>query len=455
MSSDIAHDQPFFGFICTKCNYRCNRRNDLQKHFETQKHARMARRGLVMEQPRVVPVSKANSSSIHECICGKTYRHLSSLCKHRRKCDYFHSHMGLMSSKSTTEPEPTSETNEEVVLEENKETEASETADTEETAETAETEETAETAETEETEETEETAETKETEETKETAETAETAETEETAETAETEETAETAETEEMAETVVTEETAETADTEETVETVETVEENETIILKSDANAVLIALLNEQSKRNDELKDMIERQGKQLEIVAAKVDTPTVTNVTTINNTNKFNLNFFLNSECKDAMNVTDFVETINVTPADLDHLAEVGYVEGVARIMIDGLRKLHVSQRPIHCTDVKRESFYIKDNDVWEKDTSHGDKMHEVVKQVADRNVIAIPDWQKENPLHTDYSTDAHEQYLRIVNVAFGGANADDNENFRNKIIRKAAPELAPPKKTLQIKI
>jgi len=373
MSYDIASDQPFVGFICTKCNYRCSRRNDLQKHFDTQKHARMARRGLVMEQSRVMSVvsaSKLNNSSMHECVCGKEYRHLSSLCKHRRKCDYFHSHMGLISSKSTTdpEPEPTSETKEEVVLEENKETEASETVDTEETA---------------------------------------------------------------------------------------ETVEENETIILKSDANAVLIALLNEQSKRNDELKDMIERQGKQLEIVAAKVDTPTVTNVTTINNTNKFNLNFFLNSECKDAMNVTDFVETINVTPADLDHLAEVGYVEGVARIMIDGLRKLDVSQRPIHCTDVKRESFYIKDNDVWEKDTPHGDKMHEVVKQVADRNVIAIPDWQKENPLHTDYSTDAHEQYLRIVNVAFGGANADDNENFRNKIIRKAAPELAPPKKTLQIKI
>ena len=246
---------------------------------------------------------------------------------------------------------------------------------------------------------------------------------------------------------------TAEAMDPSDTAEALEAEKEKEPSIFKSDTNALLIALLNEQAKRNDELKDMIERQGKQLEIVAAKVDTPTVTNVTTINNTNKFNLNFFLNSECKDAMNVTDFVETINVTPSDLDHLADVGYVEGVVRIMIDGLRKLHVNQRPIHCTDVKRESFYIKDNDVWEKDTSRGDKMHEVVKQVASRNVLAIADWQKENPLHTDYSTDAHEQYLRIVNAAFGGANADDNESFRNKIIRKAAPELAPPKKTLQI--
>ena len=153
--------------------------------------------------------------------------------------------------------------------------------------------------------------------------------------------------------------------------------------------------------------------------------------------------------------MNVMDFVETIKVTPADLERLAVMGYVEGVARMMIDGLRKLDVSQRPIHCTDVKRESFYIKDNDVWEKDNASGDKMHAVVKHVANRNVIAIPDWQKENPLHTDFSTRAHEQYLRIVNVAFGGANADDNENFRNKIIRKAAPELAPPKKTLHIKM
>lgn len=131
MSSDIAPDQPFFGFICTKCNYRCNRRNDLQKHFETQKHARMARRGLVMEQPRVVPVSKANSNSIHECICGKTYRHLSSLCKHRRKCDYFRSHMEVISSKSTSDPSPEaiSETKEEIILDENKVLESSDTTE--------------------------------------------------------------------------------------------------------------------------------------------------------------------------------------------------------------------------------------------------------------------------------------------------------------------------------------
>ena len=412
MSSIIDSEHGFVGFICTKCNYRCTRRNDLQKHFATQKHARMAQRGLIMEQPRIVPITsikKNNIDSTHQCICGKSYRHLSSLCKHRRKCDYFHSHMSLTTTNASTDPEPITEVKDEVVLEEKEEN----ILDKEEVNEIGD-------------------IEIEEAEEVKETGDT----------EIEEAEEVKETGDTE-------------IEEGEEVKEIGETKKELEPHMFNSETNAFLIELINEQKKRNDELKDMIERQGKQLEIVASKVDTPSVTNVTTINNTNKFNLNFFLNSECKNAMNVMDFVETIKVTPADLDHLANVGYVEGVTRIMIDGLCKLDVNQRPIHCTDVKRESFYIKDNDVWEKDTSHGDKMHEVVKQVANRNVVAIPDWKKENPLHTDYSTDVHEKYLRIVNAAFGGKNEHDNEMLRNKIIRKAAPKLAPPKKTLQFKI
>jgi hypothetical protein len=218
----------------------------------------------------------------------------------------------------------------------------------------------------------------------------------------------------------------------------------------------LLIALFSEQAKYNKDIKTMIEQQGKQLVEVAAKVDSTGVTNhVTTINNTNKFNLNVFLNSECKDAMNVMDFVQMIEVTPADLERLADVGYVEGVARIMMDGLRKLDVCKRPIHCTDVKRESFYIKDNNVWEKDNANCDKMRHVVKNVAHRNMIALPGWQKENPAHTDFSTRTHEQYLRIVNAAFGGSTQHETDHFRNKIIRKAASELIAPKKSSRNKM
>jgi hypothetical protein len=228
--------------------------------------------------------------------------------------------------------------------------------------------------------------------------------------------------------------------------------------VADSDAKSasLLIALLGEQAKYTKDLKTMLEQQGKQLVEVAAKVESSSVTNhVTTINNTNKFNLNVFLNSDCKDAMNVMDFVQMIEVTSADLERLADVGYVEGVARIMMDGLRKLDVCQRPIHCTDVKRESFYIKDNNVWEKDNANGDKMRLVVKHVAHRNMVALPDWQKENPAHTDFSTRTHEQYLRIVNAAFGGSTQHETDNFRNKIIRKAAPELVAPKKSLRVNV
>jgi len=214
-----------------------------------------------------------------------------------------------------------------------------------------------------------------------------------------------------------------------------------------AEISRMLIALMSEQSKGYNTVIEQIEQQGKQIAEVAAKVDTMGVTN--------NFNLNVFLNSDCKDAMNVMDFVQTIKVTSADLERLADVGYVEGVARIMLDGLRKLDVCQRPIHCTDVKRESFYIKDKDVWEKDNANGDKMHHVVKNVAHRNVAALPEWQKENPSHRDFSTRKHEQYMRIVNAAYGGSTQDETNNFRNKIIRKAAPELVPPKKSAREKV
>ena len=368
----------------------------------------MAQRGLVLAQPRVVPVApapKLNADSMHECMCGKAYRHLSSLCKHRRKCEYFQAQMMIPSS--TVAPEPEAEAEPEEVVPEKEVVEEEEAVEEEEEEVVPE----------------------------------------KEVVEEAVEEEEEEAVEEEEEEEKEAVEEAVEEEEEKEAVE--------EVVETKPDATALLIALLSEQAKRNDELKDMIERQGKQLEIVAAKVDLPAVTNVTTIHNTNKFNLNFFLNSECKDAMNVMDFVQMIKVTPADLERLADVGYVEGVARIMMDGLRKLDVCQRPIHCTDVKRESFYIKDKDVWEKDNAAGDKMHRVVKHVAHRNVAALPDWKKENPTHTDFTTRTHEKYLRIVNAAFGGSTQHEIDHFRNKIIRKAAPELVAPKKSSRIKM
>ena len=205
-----------------------------------------------------------------------------------------------------------------------------------------------------------------------------------------------------------------------------------------------------QQCKQVSEGYSVIEQQSKQLAEVVTKVDKGGVTN--NVTNNSRFNLNVFLNSDCKDAMNVMDFVQTIKVTSEDLEHLGDVGYVEGVARLMLNSLRKLEVCQRPIHCTDVKRESFYIKDNDVWEKDNTNGDKMHHVVKNVAHRNMVALPEWQKENPSHNDFSTRTHDKYMRIVNAAFGGSTQEETNNLRKKIIRKAAPELVLPKNVIR---
>jgi hypothetical protein len=346
MTSVVPDEDKSMRFACVLCRYHCKRRNDLQKHFGTQKHAWAAKQASPLSPVPVVSNSTHPSvpaaGSTYDCLCGKAYRHSTSLYKHRRSCEFFQSQIMNVCMDPVCEGEGEGEGEGECVAD--------------------------------------------------------------------------------------------------------------------SDAKSasLLIALLGEQAKYTKDLKTMLEQQGKQLVEVAAKVESSSVTNhVTTINNTNKFNLNVFLNSDCKDAMNVMDFVQMIEVTSADLERLADVGYVEGVARIMMDGLRKLDVCQRPIHCTDVKRESFYIKDNNVWEKDNANGDKMRLVVKHVAHRNMVALPDWQKENPAHTDFSTRTHEQYLRIVNAAFGGSTQHETDNFRNKIIRKAAPELVAPKKSLRVNV
>ena len=115
-----------------------------------------------------------------------------------------------------------------------------------------------------------------------------------------------------------------------------------------------------------------------------------TVANSHNTNNNNShnkaFNLQFFLNETCKDAMNITDFVESIKLQLSDLENVAEVGYVEGISNIIVKNLKKLDVTQRPVHCTDKKRETMYVKDEDTWEKDEENK-QMHKVVKKVTDK--------------------------------------------------------------------
>jgi hypothetical protein len=188
--------------------------------------------------------------------------------------------------------------------------------------------------------------------------------------------------------------------------------------------------LVNYLIKENQELKNLI------LDI--AKKDTHIYNNTTTTNSHNKsFNLQFFLNETCKDAMNITDFVESIQLQLSDLERVGEVGYVEGISSIIIKNLKELDVTQRPIHCTDKKRETLYVKDEDKWEKDDENT-KMHKMVKKVQDKNIRMIKKFKEKYPDYYKASSKHSDAYNNIIIESMGGRGDNDYEK-EEKIIRK----------------
>jgi len=162
--------------------------------------------------------------------------------------------------------------------------------------------------------------------------------------------------------------------------------------------------------------------------------------NNNTINSHNKtFNLQVFLNEDCKDAMNITEFVNSINLQLSDLEHVGQVGYVEGISNIIIKNLKALDVTKRPVHCTDPKRETIYIKDGDVWEKDEDDNKKLRKMIKSVAFRNCKNTRLFKEKYPECMNGDSKYSDIYNKIiVEVMGGGSKSNDVEN-QNKIMRK----------------
>jgi hypothetical protein len=164
------------------------------------------------------------------------------------------------------------------------------------------------------------------------------------------------------------------------------------------------------------------------------------------VNNTNshnkQFNLQFFLNETCKNAMNITDFVNSLEIKSNELEDFGKLGYVQGISNIFIRGLKELDESERPLHCTDKKREIIYIKDNDVWEKDYEK-EKVIKTIKDIAHKNFKRIPKWKEENPMSDDSSTKKHMEYMLILNQVMSGITPEDEDGI-NKIVKKIATEV-----------
>jgi len=182
--------------------------------------------------------------------------------------------------------------------------------------------------------------------------------------------------------------------------------------------------------KDNSEVKTMMmEQQNLMMQVI--KNGTHNTTNTHTNSHNKAFNLNFFLNETCKDAMNIMDFVDSIKLQLCDLERVGELGFVDGISNIIIKNLKELDVTERPIHCTDKKREVLYVKDEDKWEKDEEKN-KMKKAIKRVANKNIRLLPSFKEKYPDCNKSTSNHSDKYNKIIVESM-----DTDADNENKII------------------
>jgi flagellar motility protein MotE (MotC chaperone) len=186
-------------------------------------------------------------------------------------------------------------------------------------------------------------------------------------------------------------------------------------------------------------IKQNQEFQKKMFELMKDSGGVINSNNIITTNN-NKFNLNFFLNETCKDAMNLSEFVDSLQITLADLENVGKLGYAEGISRIFTKGLKELEVHKRPIHCSDLKRETVYIKNENKWEKER---DQLKKAIKQITNKNIRLIPKWKEDNPGHQDYHNNKNDEYLKIMYESMGPTDEVEESKSFARIISNLAKE------------
>lgn len=198
--------------------------------------------------------------------------------------------------------------------------------------------------------------------------------------------------------------------------------------------NKDLIMLL---IKENSEFKNMI--------IKVLDNGTHNTTNNTnnTNNSNNTFNLNVYLNETCKNAMNITDFISQLHIGIKDLEETGRVGFSEGISKIFINGLKQIDITDRPIHCSDTKRDTLYIKDDNEWIKDDEQKTTLTKAIKHVAHKNIKQISEWQKLYPEFNDPESKQNDKYLKIICESMSGSSQQETNKNYNKIIKNIAKE------------
>ena len=296
-------------FLCDNCKFTCVKKCDYDRHLITNKHKKK------MNGDYLVKCSDIKNT--HECLCGKKYKHMSSLCKHKKECSTF----------INNEDDNISNIN--------------------------------------------------------------------------------------------------------------DNIESN--VISNSNINEfnILKTLLVDVMKSNQELQKQVIDLCKN---GTAVTNNNNLNNIQHTNSHNKtFNLQFFLNETCKDAMNISEFIDNIKLQLCDLENIGKLGYVEGISNIIIKNLKALDVETRPVHCSDIKREIMYVKDKDTWEKESDEKQKIKSVISSLVSKNLKLLPEYQKKYPQCMNSESQKSDDYNQIIMETMGGG-----EKNKEKIIRKIAKEV-----------
>jgi hypothetical protein len=213
--------------------------------------------------------------------------------------------------------------------------------------------------------------------------------------------------------------------------------------IIDASSNIIQL-LLKESSEYKNIIMEMVKSNTDiQKQMLEVCKNSNSVINTNSHNNTttnNKiFNLQVFLNEECKDAMNMSEFINSIEVKTADLENIGKTGYIEGMSNIIIKKLNATDMHKRPVHCSDAKRETLYVKEENKWEKDTQETKQMLKAVRGVDKKNYKILANWKDTHPKCMDSESKQSDEYMKVVSKVMDG----DEENI-NKVIKKVAKEV-----------
>ena len=196
--------------------------------------------------------------------------------------------------------------------------------------------------------------------------------------------------------------------------------------------------------KENAEFKQLIIDQNKQMAQISSTAVLNAGHNTINSNNNKTFNLQVFLNETCKDAINLTDFVNQIQLSVSDLEETGKLGYAEGISKVFIKNLNDIDFTQRPIHCSDSKREILYIKDDNQWNKEDENKSHLSKAIKQVANKNIKQLSEWQKLNPKYKDPESKQNDKYMKLVLNAMSGSTPEEQKSNITKIIKNVTKEV-----------